>query len=131
MTNKKLKRYRNSSGLLIPFSLKKNLPFICKRIFIIYGKKNSFRGNHAHYKCSQFLYPLYGSVNVEYENKSGKFKKKLSFKKNNSLLLKPKTWCRIHFINKNSKILVFCDREYEFSDYIEEYDNFLKVINKK
>ena len=74
---------------------------------------------------------MYGSVNVEYENKNGKFKKRLSFKKNNHLLLKPKTWCRIHFINKNSKLLVFCDREYEFSDYIEEYKHFLKVINKK
>ena len=131
MINKKLKRYRNSTGLLIPFSLKKNLPFKCKRIFIIYGKENSFRGNHAHHKCSQFLVPLNGSINVEYENKKGKFKKKLSFKKNNYLLLKPKTWCRIHFINKNSKLLVFCDREYEFSDYIEEYKHFLKVINKK
>ena len=73
--SRKLKRYRNDTGLLIPFSLKKNLPFKCKRIFIIYGKKNSFRGNHAHYKCSQFLVPLYGSINIEYENKSGKFKK--------------------------------------------------------
>ena len=49
---------------------------------------------------------FFGSVSVEYENKNGKFKKKLSFKKNNYLLLKPKTWCKIHFIDKNSKLLV-------------------------
>ena len=131
MIDKKIKRYKNDTGILITFSLKKDLPFKCKRFFIIYGKKNAYRGDHAHYKCTQLLVPLSGSVNVSYENKSGRFKKRLSFKKNNCLLLKPKTWCKIHFIGKNSKLLVFCDREYEFSDYIEEYQNFLKIINKK
>ena len=77
MIDKKIKRYKNDTGLLIPFSLKKNLPFKCKRFFLLFMEKNSFRGDHAHYKCSQFLVPLYGSVNVEYENKSGKFKKKI------------------------------------------------------
>jgi hypothetical protein len=27
--------------------------------------------------------------------------------------------------------MVGCDREYEFKDYIEEYDDFLKIIKKK
>ena len=54
------KQYKKKSGTLIPFSLIKNVPFKTKRIFIIYGNKNFIRGNHAHYKCSQFLIPIYG-----------------------------------------------------------------------
>ena len=31
--------------------------------------------DHAHYKCSQFLVPIYGSIHVEYENKNKIYKK--------------------------------------------------------
>jgi len=131
MSQKKLKIYKNSSGLLAPISLKKDIPFAPKRVFIIHGKKNSIRGDHAHHKCSQFLIPLGGTMFVEYENRKGKFKKTLSLIKNNYLLLKPKTWCKITFDTNNSKLIVFCDREYEFSDYIEKYNEFVSMIKKK
>jgi hypothetical protein len=131
MKKKIFKQYIKRSGTLIPFSLKKDIPFQTKRIFIIYGNKNFVRGNHAHHKCSQYLIPINGSINVSYENKKGKFKKKLSFNNCEGLLLKPTNWVNIQFNNKYSKLLVFCDREYEYSDYIEYYESFLKLIGKK
>ena len=127
----KFKTFNSDTGYLIPFSLKKDIPFTVKRIFIINGKKNKIRADHAHYKCSQYFVVIKGSVIVSYENGRGKFKKKLSSSNKNTLLLKPKTWCRVKFINKDSMLLVFCDREYEFKDYIEYYQHFLKKINKK
>ena len=27
--------------------------------------------------------------------------------------------------------MVFCDREYEFNDYIENYEDFINIIKKK
>ena len=87
MTKYKFKKFKKKSGTLVPFSLKKDIPFKTKRIFIIYGNKNFIRGNHAHYRCSQFLVPIFGKVIVDYENKNGKFKKELSFKKKETLLL--------------------------------------------
>ena len=69
----KFKTYKNNTGLLIPFSFSKDTPFKPKRIFIIYGKKNSIRGDHAHLKCSQFLVPIFGSMTVYYENKKVNF----------------------------------------------------------
>ena len=130
MKLQKLKIYKETTGSLMPISLKKNIPFKVKRIFIIHGKKNYFRGNHAHYKCSQFLIPLYGSATIEYENKKNKLKKNLSLLKNNSLLLKPMTWCKIKFITNNSKLMVFCDREYEPLDYIKDYTKFKTMFKK-
>ena len=126
----KFKTFNSNTGYLIPFSLKKDIPFSVKRIFIINGKKNKIRADHAHHKCSQYLVVIKGAVNVFYENKRGKYEKKLSSKNKNTLLLKPKTWCKVKFINKDSILLVFCDKEYEFDDYIEYYQNFLKIINK-
>lgn len=131
MKIKKLKIFKNNKGSLIPISLKNNIPFKTKRVFIIHGIKNSIRGNHAHHKCSQFLIPIYGSIVVYYENKNKKFKKTLSYKLNNNLLLRPMTWCKIKFLSNNSKLIVFCDREYEIDDYINNYNKYLNLIKKK
>lgn len=128
---KKLKIYSDKTGDLVPISLKDNIPYKSKRIFIIHGKKNYTRADHAHYRCSQFLIPLYGTIIVNYENKKGKFRKTLSLRKNNSLLLKPMTWCKINFNCDNSKLMVFCDLEYDPSDYIRDYKKFLTMIRTK
>ena len=124
-------QFKRKSGILIPFSLKKDISFNTKRIFIIYGNKNYTRGNHAHYKCSQYLVPILGKMEVEIENTNEKTKVVLDHKKKSGLLLKPKTWCKIKFINNNSILLVFCNKEYVYKDYIENYKEFLKIIKKK
>ena len=131
MKKYKFKKYKKKSGTLVPFTLDNDIPFKTKRIFIIYGNKNFIRGNHAHYKCSQFLVPIYGSMEVDYEDKKSKTVKKINFKKKQGLLLKPKTWCKIRFITNHSILMVFCDRKYEYQDYIEKYKDFLKIVGKK
>ena len=93
-------------------------------------KKNFTRGDHAHHKCKQFLIPIFGKMEVEYENRFKKFKKVINYKDKKGLLLNPKTWCKIKFKTNNSILMVFCDREYEFKDYIENYKNFLKIVKK-
>ena len=127
---KKLKVYSDKTGDLVPISLRDNIPFKSKRVFIIHGKKNHIRADHAHYKCSQFLITLSGTIIVNYENKKSKFKKILSVKKNNCLMLKPMTWCKIKFNSSNSKLMVFCDNEYDPSDYIRNYKEFLTMIKR-
>ena len=131
MIKYKFKQYKKKSGTLVPFSLIKQIPFKTKRIFIIYGNKNFVRGNHAHFRCKQFLVPIYGTMTIEYENKNKKEKIKLGYKKREGFLLRQKTWCKIKFNTNHSILMVFCDREYEFKDYIEKYKDFLKIINKK
>ena len=125
------KKFTKKSGTLIPFSLRGDIPFLTKRIFLIYGKKNFTRGDHAHHKCKQFLVPIFGKMEVEYENKIKKFRKILNYKDKKGLLLPPKTWCKIRFKTNNCILMVFCDIEYEFKDYIEKYKNFLKIVKKK
>jgi len=127
----KYRVFKNKSGSLIPLSLIKDIPFKTKRIFIINGNKNFIRADHAHYKCSQYLIVLSGEVEIDYENSKIKKKKKLTPISKKGILLEPKTWCRVKFISQNSILLVCCDREYEYADYIENYENFKKIINKK
>ena len=124
------KKFKKNSGTLIPISLKKQIPFKTKRIFLIYGNKDFVRGPHAHKKCSQFLLPVLGKIELTYVNKILNKKVILDSSKKKGILLKPLTWCKLSFITKNAVIMVFCDREYEFKDYIEKYEDFLKIIKK-
>ena len=123
----KIKNFKKKSGSLVPFSIKKSLPFKIKRIFIIKGKKNFIRGDHAHKKCSQFLYPLVGKIKIYCITKKISKNIILDENKMEGYLLSPKTWCKIKFLSNSAILLVACDREYEFNDYIENYSDFLKI----
>ncbi len=57
---------------LIVFEKNLSLPFKSKRFFIVTNIKG-VRGEHAHYKCKQFMICLNGKIQIEY---SDTFKKK-------------------------------------------------------
>jgi len=124
-------KFKKKSGTLIPISLSKDIPFKTKRVFMIYGNKNFVRGNHAHKKCSQFLLPIFGKIRIDYFDKLRKNSVLLNSNKKKGILLKPLTWCKLTFLSKNSIILVFCDREYEYKDYIEKISDFKKILKIK
>ena len=126
MIKNKLKTYKKKRGILIPFSFKKDMPFKTKRVFVICGKKGFVRAKHAHLKCSQYVVPVTGKIELECEDNKKKTKVILDPKNKEGYLLKPITWCTIKFLTNNSVIMVFCDMEYEYSDYINSYKNFLK-----
>ena len=130
MNKLKFKSFKKKSGVLVPFSFKKDFPIKAKRIFLINGKKNFIRGNHAHKKCSQFLFPILGKIKIECIYKEKKKKIILDYGKKEGYLVKPKVWLKIKFLTKNSILMVVCDKEYEFDDYIEKFEDFLKIIKK-
>ena len=127
----KIKSFKSVSGKLIPVSFDKKFPFSIKRIFFLYGIKKKIRGDHAHKKCSQFVFPVLGRIEVNYVTKKENKTILLNSKKNEGYLLKPKTWCKIKFLTQNAILLVACDMEYDFNDYIENFSDFLKIIKKK
>ena len=121
----KFKKYTNYKGKLVPISFDKDFPMKVKRIFFIYGKKKYKRGDHAHKKCSQVFYPLFGKAQITIQSKRNKKNIVLDYKKNKAMLVPPKTWCDVKFLTKNSIILVLCDYKYDFNDYIESYEDFI------
>ena len=127
----KLKSFSNNTGKLVPVDFNKELPIKIKRIFYIYGKKNSIRGDHAHKKCYQLFFPIKGSVDLTFNDGDKKKIIQLNPKKNVAVLIYNLVWCKLKFLSKNSIVMVGCDRKYEFNDYIEEYNNFLKIVKNK
>ena len=102
--NFKIKSFSKSSGKLIPISFNKKFPMKVKRIFFIYGKKNKIRGEHAHKKCSQFFIPIFGKIILNAQTPNNKKKIILNPLSKNAVLVPPKYWCSIKFVNKNSTL---------------------------
>ena len=127
----KIKSFESVSGKLIPISFDKTFPFKIKRIFFLYAKKNRVRGDHAHKKCSQLFMTISGKIRLDI--KTPIYKKSILISKNSkyAVLVPPKYWCSVKFLNKNSVLLVMTDRYYEFNEYIKNFDEFKKYLLKK
>ena len=127
--SKNLKRIESNNGTLIPLYLNKIKKFKINRLFILHGKKGFFRGDHAHKKCTQVFVPLSGKMKIEITKKKTKNfilnSKKISF-----LTIPPLHWCKIHFLDKSSSLLVLCNVKFSEKEYLRNFKDFLKYIKK-
>ena len=119
----KTKKYPNSSSVLELFELPKN--FNLKRIFRLTAYRKCIRGNHAHKKCNQILQLLEGEVIlniIDRNNKKWNFKFNI---KNQFIYIPPYHWLLIH-MEKGSSLNVYADKFYDRSEYIENFQKFIK-----
>lgn len=87
---------------------------------------NSVRGNHGHRREIQLFYIIKGEVEVQIESKEGKIVKVL--KENDYLKVFPLTWTIFKFVKKDTEMIVFGTEEYDQSEYIYDYNEFLELI---
>ena len=120
----KLNSFKANNGNLVPFYFHKLIKFEAKRLFILSGKKNHIRGNHAHKKCTQIFIPILGKTKLEiiYKNKN----KKIVLNSSNPEYVKilPLHWCTVQFLSEKSSLLVLCDKEFSENDYIRNFKEY-------
>jgi len=127
----KLKSYKKKSGKLVPINFNRSFPIKVKRIFYIFGKKDHYRGDHAHKKCKQLFIPVSGNISLIMKSNNKEKIITLNSKNDKAILVPNLVWCRLKFLTKNAIVLVACDRKYEFNDYIEKYKSFKKIEKNK
>ena len=120
-----LKKFTKRSGKLLPITFNNKFPIKVKRIFVIYGKKNYIRGDHAHKKCSQVFFPIMGKIKISMKYKKTEKSINLSHKGSKALLVPPRIWNKVEFLKSNSVVLVLTDYEYDYKDYIATYKEFI------
>jgi dTDP-4-dehydrorhamnose 3,5-epimerase-like enzyme len=125
-----LKRFTKVSGKLLPITFNNKFPIKVKRMFFIYGRKKYKRGDHAHKKCSQVFIPIMGKIKINMKYRKTEKNVLLSANRSRSLLVPPKIWSSVEFLNSNSLVLVLTDYEYDFKDYIETYKEFVAFQKK-
>ena len=121
--------FKPTREILTAYTSNDNVPFNLKRMFLIGNvKKNSLRGSHAHKKTKQIFICFDGTIHVRcFDGKKSKiFKLK---DQSLGLFIPPTIWYDILYKGKKNTIMVFTDKKYSISDYIEtkiEYLNFIK-----
>ena len=115
-------------GDLLPIEFN-SLPFKPKRLFLVKNAPElQTRGNHAHYTTKQIIFCVQGSVEVQIDDgKSTEIKKIVQ---GQSIYIPNKTWDKQKYLQNHTIILVLCSTLYDKDDYITDYNQFLKVVNK-
>jgi len=124
-----LKTIKDDEGTLVPIEFS-DLPFEPKRIFYVCDvPKGEERGNHAHFETRQFLVCLQGSILVKLHD--GKELKEYRLMPNQSVLVERMIWDSQVFETDRDVLLSICSTNYNKSDYIEDFEEFLRTVNKE
>lgn len=125
----KLNENGDERGRLVVVEGMKDIPFDIKRIFYIYGSdKEVIRGRHANRKSEFVLINVAGSSKVKVYD--GKNEEVFILDKPNTGIYLPKmVWKDMYDFSEDSILLVLASEAYDNSEYIREFDEFLKEVN--
>lgn len=122
-----LPKISNRSGNITPVTNSINIPFDIERVFYIYDiPGGEDRGAHAHKECHQFLIAASGSFEIELND--GKTKRTVSLNRPNfGLHIPPGIWAAEKGFSSGSVCLVLTSHKYDESDYIRDYEEYVKL----
>ncbi len=112
-------------GDLSVVELNKLLPFSISRLFYTYGIDSAeVRGEHAHKACEQFLIAVHGSLHVIVDDAKHRDEFTLDTP-TFGLHLPAGCWGIQYKHSPDCVLLVLASEEYDATDYIRNYDDFL------
>lgn len=115
-------------GQLVAIEGQQDVPFEVKRVFYIYGTQpDAPRGNHSHHQTRQYLISVNGSCKVTLDDGKQKVTYDLN-QPNIGLLQDALVWGVMHDFSADCVLLVLASEHYDESDYIRNYNDFLKVV---
>ena len=122
-----LKTIVEPDGNLVPVESNIDFPFSIKRVFYVYGVRDqNNRGEHAHHKTEQILVCLSGKLEVLCDDGVNK-KKYLLESPQQALYIPAMIWDDQNYLTDDTVMLVLCNNHYNINDYIDNYDDFLKI----
>ena len=103
------------------------IPFVMKRVYYLYDvPSDSYRGGHAHKLQQSIIIALSGSFEVVLDD--GYNQQRIILNKPNKALFVPNMiWREIDNFSSGSLCLVIASTEFDESEYIRDYDAFLKT----
>lgn len=114
------------SGHITAVNNEIEIPFEINRVFYLYDiPGGESRGAHAHKACHQFLIAVSGAYEVLLDD--GKIKRQLLLNRPNyGLHIPPGIWASEVNFSAGSVCLVLASHAYDESDYIRDYNEFIK-----
>lgn len=119
-----------TKGFLSFFESDKNLGFNIKRIYYIYQvPAGTKRGGHAHRKLYQLLFCPYGQIKIILDNGFQKDEIVLD-DPSKGLVVSMGIWRDMIWEKENSVLCVAASDYYDESDYIRDYDEFIRLVKE-
>lgn len=117
-------------GQLVALEEFKDIPFEIKRVYYIYDTLEGVRrGFHAHKNLQQILICIHGSCKVLLDN--GEEKKIVPLEKPyEGLYIANNMWREMYDFSPDAVLLVLASEIYDESDYIRDYDEFIKMVKE-
>ena len=114
-------------------ALSEQLPFEVKRTYYIFDTTpGTVRGMHAHRELRQLLVCVSGSCVIRCDKGNGTPPVDYVLDwPDQGLLIEGLVWREMHNFSKGAVLLVLASEHYELSDYIRDYDQFVKEVNAK
>ena len=92
--------------------------------------KDVVRGHHAHKSLEQILFCVHGSCTIHLDDGTETAEILLD-KPYEGLYIANNLWREMYDFSEDAVLLVLASELYDESDYIRDYDEFLKFIGKK
>ena len=113
-------------GSLVALESKKTVPFDIKRVYYIFGtQKEVARGFHAHKNLKQVAVCIAGKCRMVMDN--GQKKESIWLDSPIQGILITNEWHEMHDFSEDCVLLVLASEHYDKSDYIHDYEDFIKM----
>ncbi len=115
-------------GKLVVIEGNQNIPFAIQRVFYIYGSDDTVvRGQHANRESEFVLVNVAGTSKVKITD--GKRKEIVELNRPMDGVYLPKmVWKEMYDFSPDSVLLVLASTHYDGSEYIRNYDDYLKIM---
>lgn len=116
-------------GSLVALEANKSVPFDIKRVYYIFDTKQGVsRGFHAHKNLKQLAVCVTGSCRFILDN--GKTREEIVLNTSTTgLIIEDLTWREMYDFTPNCVLMVLANQHYDETDYIRDYQEFLKLVN--
>jgi UDP-2-acetamido-3-amino-2,3-dideoxy-glucuronate N-acetyltransferase len=120
-------KFADLRGVLSIGEIESELPFLPKRYFLVYEVPSKVvRGQHAHRELEELLICVHGSCHVVVDDGQNIGEVVLDSPQL-ALYIPPMVWTIQYKYSPGTVLMVLASEKYEVSDYILDYDEFLKL----
>lgn len=124
-----LPSFGDERGGLVAIESEQSIPFEVKRLYYIFNTANKPRGFHAHIDLKQVAICLKGSCRFILDD--GQHKEEVVLDSpTQGLIIEGLVWREMHDFSEDCVLLVLASEHFTEDDYIRDYDDFLKVVNR-
>lgn len=125
-----LPSFGDDRGGLVAIESSQSIPFEVKRLYYIFNTaSNKSRGFHAHIDLKQVAICLKGSCRFILDNGENREEVVLD-SPIQGLYIESLIWREMHDFSEDCVLLVLASEHFSEDDYIRDYQEFIKVINK-